>query len=88
MNVYSFFHQHCDGSTVEKVVNVTAAACGVSNTIVYECNTEMKKVKDGHISGVKDGRKKSKTPERNNCKQFPEWVESQIRNMIHRDFFS
>ena len=49
MNVYSCFRKYCDGSTVEKVVSVTAAACGVSNTIVYECKKEMKKVKDGHV---------------------------------------
>ena len=87
MCIAFFVTWYCDGSTVEKVVNVTAAACGVSNTIAYECKKEMKNVKDGHVSGLKDGRKKSKTPERNNCKQFPEWVESQIRNLIHRDFF-
>lgn len=87
MNVYCFFRQNCKDSTVEKVVDVTAAACGVSNTIVYECKREFKNFTNGLSSAIKDGRKKTKTPDRSNCKKYPEWVESQVRNLVHRDFF-
>jgi len=47
----------------------------------------MKEVHDGATSSVKDGRKSSKNTERKHLRKYPEWAESRLRNMIHRDFF-
>ena len=87
LNVYSFFRQSCATETVRKVASVTAAACGISVQQVYVCKKEQKNVKDGTISGLKDGRKKGSKPDREHLKVYPEWAEGMLRNKIHREFF-
>ncbi len=87
LNVYSFFRKYNVKSSVEKIIECTAAACGVSKTAVYNLKKESKDISNGQATELKDGRYQNKTPNREHLREYPEWVESAIRNKIHREFF-